>query len=231
MIPDIRNIAFDFGNVLVNVHRERIFFWLTSAYGVEEPESIFKEVFSHDDFRGMESGILDETTFSRRLLDRLHLLLPGRTTGARGVRGDEVRGDEVRGDDVRGDEIEDFLRMYTSLFTVKEGMDELLVSLAEDHPVHILSNTSKVHWEWSLENLPFLSHITSAVLSYEERVMKPDRTIYERLLERTGGTPGALLFFDDLPENVKGARDLGIDAHLFTTRSACIEVLQLRGIV
>jgi len=48
------------------------------------------------------------------------------------------------------------------------------------------------------------------IISAEERVMKPDPTIYRVALERLGRKPDEVVFIDDFEHNIKGARELGM---------------------
>jgi HAD superfamily hydrolase (TIGR01509 family) len=45
--------------------------------------------------------------------------------------------------------------------------------------------------------------------------VKPDPAIYRACLEALGCEPGRTLFFDDRPNNVEAARELGMEAHIF----------------
>lgn len=84
----------------------------------------------------------------------------------------------------------------------------------------LLSNASEAFGE-AVRRADWFEAFTLAVISAEERAMKPDREIYEVLLDvlahETGGVsiPSAVIFFDDREENVEAARALGIDAHLW----------------
>ncbi|WP_236790508.1 HAD family phosphatase [Amycolatopsis sp. GM8] len=51
------------------------------------------------------------------------------------------------------------------------------------------------------------------VFSGDVGVAKPDRAIFELLLDRIGAEPGECLFFDDRQSNVDGARAVGLRAH------------------
>jgi putative hydrolase of the HAD superfamily len=61
------------------------------------------------------------------------------------------------------------------------------------------------------------------VWSYELKVAKPDRAIYEHVLEKLGVRPEEALFLDDKPENIEAAHALGMRGIVFST------VEKLRG--
>jgi len=63
----------------------------------------------------------------------------------------------------------------------------------------------------------FLDHFDQVTFSCELGVLKPDREIYEYALRGLGVAPAEALFLDDRPENVEGARAIGLHAELFTT--------------
>jgi putative hydrolase of the HAD superfamily len=84
----------------------------------------------------------------------------------------------------------------------------------------LLSNASAAFGE-AVRRADWFEAFTLAVISAEERTVKPEREIYEVLLDvlahETGGVrlPSAVIFFDDREDNVAAARALGIDAHLW----------------
>ncbi|MGY5763745.1 HAD-IA family hydrolase [Brachybacterium sp. DNPG3] len=84
----------------------------------------------------------------------------------------------------------------------------------------LLSNASAAFGE-SVRRADWFEAFVLAVISGEERTVKPDASIYRILLEvlshETGGVsvPSSVIFFDDREDNVAAARALGIDAHLW----------------
>lgn len=84
----------------------------------------------------------------------------------------------------------------------------------------LLSNASVAFGE-DVRRADWFEAFTLAVISGEERTVKPEREIYDILLDvlahETGGVsvPSSVLFFDDREDNVAAARALGIDAHLW----------------
>lgn len=98
---------------------------------------------------------------------------------------------------------------------------ELIHDLARNRVrLALLSNASVAFGE-AVRRADWFEAFSLAVISGEERAVKPEREIFEVLLDvlshETGGVsiPSAVIFFDDREENVEAARALGIDAHLW----------------
>jgi glucose-1-phosphatase len=103
---------------------------------------------------------------------------------------------------------------------------------AAGHRLGILSNTNPIDWKFvSSGGFPFLNEcFEHAVLSFEERAMKPEAAIYEAAVRRASVPANEVFFTDDRPENVAGARAAGLDAVLFTGPENLRAELQRRGI-
>ena len=59
-------------------------------------------------------------------------------------------------------------------------------------------------------------------------MVKPDRRIYEIVLERFGLRAEECVFFDDLEKNVEGAKAVGIEAYRFEGDVRLIKDLLLK---
>lgn len=81
--------------------------------------------------------------------------------------------------------------------------------------LYFLSNYSEEMYRQSKKKLGFLEDFDGGVFSWKEKCMKPADEIYRILLERYDLAPGKCVFFDDLEENVEGARRAGIHAFVF----------------
>ena len=94
------------------------------------------------------------------------------------------------------------------------------------YKVYILSNMSKpaheVHGDGCMR---FLKRVDGAILSYQEKMIKPDRCIYELLCEKFQIKPETAVFLDDNAANVQGARDFGLNAIHFKTYEQAKEEL------
>lgn len=60
---------------------------------------------------------------------------------------------------------------------------------------------------------------------------KPERRAFDAVIEMIGADPDAILFFDDLPSNVAGARDAGLQAILVDGPDAVRNGLTAHGLV
>jgi 2-haloacid dehalogenase len=97
-----------------------------------------------------------------------------------------------------------------------DGTVALLAELRA-RPVRLLALTN-----WSAETFPigqqrfpFLSWFEGIVVSGAEWLIKPDRAIYELLLQRYGVKPDRAVFIDDSEVNVIAAREVGLHAIRF----------------
>jgi HAD superfamily hydrolase (TIGR01509 family) len=94
------------------------------------------------------------------------------------------------------------------------GAAELIEALHERGiATACLSNTNESHWQLMADpshaaHFP-LHRLTHRFASHLTKFRKPDPAIYAYVERATGIAPGAILFFDDLMENVEAARARG----------------------
>ena len=79
---------------------------------------------------------------------------------------------------------------------------------------YILSNASDLFFTY-FNNFSPLSDFDGAVISCQELLLKPEREIYLRLLERYDLRPEECFFIDDRAENVEAAREVGMEGYVF----------------
>lgn len=85
---------------------------------------------------------------------------------------------------------------------------------AAGYSLYVLSNMSLEFIDF-LRKQPVYRFFDGEVISCEERCVKPERRIYEILLERYGLNPAETLFIDDRPANIAMAETCGIRGVLF----------------
>lgn len=201
----IRFIYFDLGNVLLHFCHDRMCRQMAAAAELDE-QTVRRLVLSEAALRRHETGELNPGTFYEHFCVET--------------------GSEV--------EAEAFHMAAADIFTINEPILPVVEELAAaGHRLGILSNTNEVHWRFVTDGrfAPLLpGPFEHAVLSYEERAMKPDPAIYAAAVKRAGVDAGEIFFTDDRAENVAGAREVGIDAVLYESPAQLRQALRKRGV-
>ncbi len=87
----------------------------------------------------------------------------------------------------------------------------------------ILSNLPRTLGEKLRGEPGFLEHFDQVTFSYELGFIKPEAPIYQHAIEGLRVEPAEALFLDDRPENVAGARAVGIHAEVFSSWEVFLE--------
>lgn len=84
-------------------------------------------------------------------------------------------------------------------------------------PVFAITNWNQDKFREALRRFDFLASFDGIVVSGDERLLKPDREIFELFFKRYTVQPEAAVFIDDSLRNVEGARAAGMQALHFTS--------------
>jgi putative hydrolase of the HAD superfamily len=112
-------------------------------------------------------------------------------------------------------ELADLRRQFWSPQQLDEDVLHFIRSLRPDYQMILLSNA------WSdlrsfLTNTPDMQNVfDNAVISAEVKFAKPDPRIFELALQRNHVKAAESVFIDDLPANIEGARQVGMNTILF----------------
>jgi len=91
------------------------------------------------------------------------------------------------------------------------GINALLARAARRLPLYAFSNTNPPHVaHFSKPYADVLSHFREIFLSYAIGLRKPDAAAYDHVIEAIGAPAERIVFFDDLVENIEGARKRGL---------------------
>jgi 2-haloacid dehalogenase len=113
-----------------------------------------------------------------------------------------------------------------------EGTLALMERLeARGVPLYAITNFSAEKFEIARRRFPFLDRFRGVVVSAHEGRVKPDRRIFEILLERYGLRAEECLFIDDSAANVAGARAIGMSAHHFKDAAELGKILVEMGLI
>ncbi len=128
---------------------------------------------------------------------------------------------------------EDYHEAYTGFFSGDE-IDAVFMdyirALKVEYRVGLLSNA----WMNARQNLgklyDFIDVFDVSIFSAEVGLRKPDKRIFQLMLEKLGVEAQETIFVDDFAENISGAAALGMQAILFREREQAIqEINQLLG--
>ncbi len=93
---------------------------------------------------------------------------------------------------------------------------KLIRPLKEKYKVYGLTNWSAETLPLAIKKFDFFQDMDGIVVSGEEKIVKPDRRLYEILLARYSLRAGESLFIDDNAANIETARELGFQVIHFT---------------
>ncbi len=196
-------IVFDLGNVLIGVDFERAFAHWADCSG--QPVARLRARWRSDGaLAAHERGELDDQSF----FAHLDVLL-GTHIGSHAIAAG-------------------WQAVFTGLI---EPIVAELPALSARRPLYLYSNTNAAHtptWRSRFGDA-LLPHFRGVYLSHEIGRRKPDVTSFEWLARELGVPPERLLFLDDSPGNVAGARAAGWRAEQVVEPAATARVLRELG--
>jgi len=198
----IRAIFLDLGRVLIDIDLD------VAVRGLEEttswPLSDITRFLNGDLIREYELGRISTDSFYMAFCERLQATIP----------------------------LEKFKALWSQIFVSEPLLSEpFLQSLAKNYPLHLLSNTNQLHYDFVVGQYPLLRHFKERILSYQVGLMKPQKEIYEVAIKRSGFTAAEIFFTDDRPENVEGGLAAGIQAVQFLNETQLKQDMHQAGIV
>lgn len=123
-----------------------------------------------------------------------------------------------------------WVQMIEESLEVDPEMLDFCRELQTRMPVAALSNTIAEHAA-HLEELGVYEVFNPCVLSFEVGMRKPESRIYRLACELLQTPPENCLLIDDLKDNLKGARALRMQTHLFTDIETLRSDLVKRGLI
>jgi glucose-1-phosphatase len=109
---------------------------------------------------------------------------------------------------------EQLLEGWNAIFAGEmPGIAALLPRAASHLPLYAFSNTNRPHVEYfSAVHADLLGHFREVYLSSTIGLRKPDAAAYDHVIKAIGVPAERIVFFDDLAQNVDGARACGLKA-------------------
>lgn len=186
----IKNVIFDLGNVLIDF--KPIKYIKSLGYDDEKALEIFNKTIKDSIWADMDRGIYrDKESY---------------------VKAFKTKYPEIQ------DDIDKFLGgpwIENVIFPLKDNLKMINLVKEKGLKYYILSNYPKDAFEYTYDMCPFIQNANGMVISYDVLMIKPDKNIYLKLLDKYGLKANECLFIDDLDINVEGAKSVGINAFVF----------------
>lgn len=192
-MSQLKNIIFDLGGVLLDIDYNKT----KSAFeklGFDHFDKMYTQYSADPIFSELEMGFLDEATFCNHV----------KQAGRKGVTNDEI------------------IKAWNAmLLNFRKDSLQFLEKLSENYCLYLLSNTNAIHLEafsnifTSQTKLPTLNNFfTKSWYSHEVGLRKPNKDIFEFVLNDAGLLPEETLFVDDSYNNIATAKEMGFKTHL-----------------
>ncbi|MEO6037211.1 MAG: HAD family phosphatase [Saprospiraceae bacterium] len=199
----IKNLIFDFGNVLFDIDLSLIEEGLQQSFG-EQYAAVRQKLQQNRIIELYETGGLSTTDFVETIRQAGHPAIPA--------------------DQVIGAWNSIFIGMPAARF-------DMLLRLRQQYKVFLLSNINELHAGWITDYMVREHQIRDyeslyfdgTYFSHLVRLRKPDREIFEYVLADAELLPEETAFFDDMEINVEAARQVGIQGIWHPSGSDIVE--------
>jgi len=186
----IKNMVFDMGNVLVRYDSMRV----CRQYMTEEEEQkrVNTSVFVSPEWLMLDMGVISEEEALKKMQARLE-----------------------------GEHAKEMARLclghwHEYCMWEVDGMRELIGELkSRGFGIYLCSNASLRMLSCYKQVIPAIELFDGVLFSAEVKCIKPQKEMYRHLYERFCLKPEECFFIDDLPANIQGARETGMDGYCF----------------
>ena len=199
----VRAIIFDIGGVLIGLDLDRCIRAFREILGFERITELLDPCHQKGIYGEMEAGVVSADDFRAQVLAESR---PGCVP-------------------------QDVDRAMGALL---DGVDPRTVAvirrLQEKYPLYLLSNNNPISMPLCLKALAHAgldpdSTFRDQFISCDLKILKPAPAFYLEAVRRIGLPAGEILFIDDNPANVEGARAVGMQARLYVPGSDMAELL------
>lgn len=207
----IRNIIFDYGNVIFRIDFDRAQHSFTEL-GIKNVERFFSHTGHDQVFNQFERGEISSTEFRNGIR---------KITGKPGLTDSQIDN-----------------AWNTLLIGVPDPNHEILLKAKKKYRTFLLSNNNEIHYNWIMEYLKNEHHVSSNAVFFEKdyyshlmKMRKPDPEIFEFVMAENNLDPAETLFIDDSPQHLKTAALLGLHTHLLSPEETLESYMYSSGLL
>lgn len=183
----IKNIIFDFGNVLLKWDEDLIV--ANYSDNKEEQEILKNVIFKSNEWIKLDDGSMSYQEATSVFKENLPSNLKNK--------------------------VEEIMNTWHTKMPINEEICNLIRNLkGNNYKVYALSNTHIPVYEY-VKSLEIGKYFDGFLISAEEKMMKPNKEIYYRLFEKFNLVPQECFFIDDGEKNIVSARKCGMEGYIF----------------
>ncbi|MGC8764323.1 MAG: HAD family hydrolase [Brevinematia bacterium] len=189
MKTDIQLLIFDLGNVIFDIDSNKTFNYWSELTGLK-PEFLKEMFFSGNDYISYELGETSEERFRQSFSKKINFNISK----------------------------DDFIYGFNLMITgVSDGMEELLGFLDNKYFLAVLSNTNRTHEKYIMQNYTsIMTYFDKLFFSHRIKCRKPEKKIFQIVLEYFNVIPENVMFFDDVEENINSGIEFGLNSFLIS---------------
>ncbi|MDD5174134.1 MAG: HAD family hydrolase [Candidatus Omnitrophota bacterium] len=195
-------IIFDLGNTLIRFDHSISAKKFANLFHLDSGE-VRKLFFDSELTQAFERGQISPKDFHARITKHLGVKIP----------------------------FKDFVAIWNDIFWTDEGSCAIARRLKKDYKLFLLSNISRLHYEYIEKKFDILKIFDEIILSFAVGAIKPEKLIFEDAVRRAGGDKSAVLYIDDREDLIKEAIYFGIESIKYEGADKLEKDLKARGIL
>lgn len=185
-MPAVEAVIFDLGNVLI-FHDNAVLYRRLGEVSGLSPEAVAAHISGPELFEPINRGTFDAGGIHRAVCSAIDVDLT----------------------------FEAFSELWCCHFSPNPDVQPLVEALVGRVRLVLLSNTNVIHTAYLRPWVPVLDRFDGLLFSHDLGLVKPERAIFQRALAAAGSPPEQTAYFDDAPEFISAARELGIRGLLY----------------
>lgn len=126
---------------------------------------------------------------------------------------------------------QEFRYLWVKDYEIDQEVRGLLLNLKKQgHLICTCSNNNIARVEGLQDRFGFLNDFDVPIFSYEVGEVKPDKKIYQELIDKSKSSPDEIVYSDDNPDRIKGAEELGINVFVYESFQGFVVELEKLGV-
>ncbi len=109
----------------------------------------------------------------------------------------------------------EFKKIWNEVFKANTPVIRLIRRLSPHYRVVLISNTNPMHYDYLRAKYSVFDYFDQIILSYREKIRKPDERIYRKAAEACQARPSEIFYIDDRQDLTEAAKALGFKTFTF----------------